>query len=405
MRPSAALMLMASVFAVTTGYGVVLPVLPFLLEHQLANPGAATVSRHTGMLSGAYMLALFVAAPLWGRLSDRIGRRLPLLLGLAGYVSALMMFTLSRELWLDYAARGLAGIFAAAVLPVALAYVGDTPPGAGRARAFAWLNTAALLGFLAGPLLGGWLATIGDPAQTDAHALRATALRAPFLVSALLGAFVWSASYLGLPKTRPHRSPRSVREGEGREAGAVPPMRLFALSFLVTLGLGSFEVALALRGRQVLGLGPADIALLFAVCMLLMIAVQGLIFTRDFAAIPARLTAPPTFAAMALGVLFLALAAKPVVVAILVGVIGAASGLLIPLIAYWVSLDAGAAQGVGQGKQIASASFGQALGSGAAGILAGVGAGLPFWVTGALLLVGSAIALTLADGARAYRAS
>jgi len=78
---------MLAMFAVALGYSVVLPVLPFLVERLLGAADPAAASRHTGLLTGAYTLALFLFAPLWGRLSDRHGRRRVLLLGLGGFAS------------------------------------------------------------------------------------------------------------------------------------------------------------------------------------------------------------------------------------------------------------------------------------------------------------------------------
>lgn len=64
--------LMASVFTVSIGYGVVLPLLPYLIERLLGTDSdAAQVSRSTGLLTGLYTLALFLFAPVWGHLSDR----------------------------------------------------------------------------------------------------------------------------------------------------------------------------------------------------------------------------------------------------------------------------------------------------------------------------------------------
>lgn len=85
------------------------------------------------MTAAIYMLALFVGAPLWGRVSDRVGRRPVTLLGLAGCVVALASFGLATNLWQAYLARGLGGALVSAVLPVALAYISDTsvPEGVG----------------------------------------------------------------------------------------------------------------------------------------------------------------------------------------------------------------------------------------------------------------------------------
>ena len=78
--------LMLSVYTVAMGYGIVLPLLPYVIERLLGASGdAAQVSRATGLLTAFYTLALFLFAPLWGRLSDRYGRRFILLVGLLGF--------------------------------------------------------------------------------------------------------------------------------------------------------------------------------------------------------------------------------------------------------------------------------------------------------------------------------
>jgi len=119
------LLLMGSVFAVYVGYGIVLPVLPFLLQRLLGDGAHASVAWHTGAIAGVYMLGLFLFAPLWGRVSDRWGRRPVILLGLGGCVAALTLFGAADRLWLAYLARGLGGVLVSAVLPVTLAYVSD----------------------------------------------------------------------------------------------------------------------------------------------------------------------------------------------------------------------------------------------------------------------------------------
>ena len=74
--------LMLAVFVVSIGYGVVLPLLPYLIERlQGGGIQVAQVSRHTGLLTAIYTLCLFLFSPLWGRLSDRRGARGVLLLG------------------------------------------------------------------------------------------------------------------------------------------------------------------------------------------------------------------------------------------------------------------------------------------------------------------------------------
>src|SRR3990172_9225374 len=118
--------LIASVFVVALGYGVALPMLPFFLEGLLADSSQLSVSWHVGIITSIYLFAMFLFAPLWGRLSDKVGRRPVILVGLGGFIVMLGMFALSRELWFAYASRLLAGLFASSVLPVASAYIADT---------------------------------------------------------------------------------------------------------------------------------------------------------------------------------------------------------------------------------------------------------------------------------------
>ena len=148
--------LMLSVFTVSMGYGVVLPLLPYLIE-RLLGTGADTVqvSRSTGLLTGLYTLSLFLFAPAWGHLSDRFGRRIVLLIGLVGFNATMLIFAFIENLSAVYAERFLSGIFAAAVTPGALATIGDlATTEEARARRLTFVSLAGISGFLLGPMLG-----------------------------------------------------------------------------------------------------------------------------------------------------------------------------------------------------------------------------------------------------------
>jgi MFS family permease len=148
--------LMLAVFTVSVGFGVVLPLLPYLIERLLgAGVTAAQVARHTGLLTAVYTLPLFLFAPLWGRLSDRRGPRGVLLVGLLGFGVTMLVFSMVEKLAAVYAERFLSGMFAAAVTPVAAAVVGSfTTTEQGRARRLAFISMAGITGFLLGPMLG-----------------------------------------------------------------------------------------------------------------------------------------------------------------------------------------------------------------------------------------------------------
>lgn len=360
-----------AVFVVSVAYAIVLPVLPFMLARDLGEGARTAQAWHTGLLTSVYMLTLFLAAPIWGRVSDRIGRRSVVVLGFAGLSVALWMFAFGSGLALAYTARALAGVFAGAILPAVYAYVSDTVDGTARAQAFAQLSVAAALGFLLGPGVSGWLASIAT-SFVDPLAL-------PFYAGAVLSATVALAAHRSFA-----RADSRTRAPAG--AGPAPSLyRLLVLSALVMLGIGSFEVALVLTGQQVLRLGPREIGFLFAECSLVMVLVQLFVLGPLIQRGGAQRLIAPALVAMAVGLVLLPFGQDYRVLLLATALIAAASGLLIPALAYLVSLAAGAAQGAALGRETAAASLGQAIGSAAAGWLFALFVEAPFWIAAGLL--------------------
>lgn len=383
-------LLMAAVFAVYVGYGIALPLLPFLLENLLGDGARFSVTWHTGMIAAVYMFALFVGAPLWGWVSDCIGRRPVILVGLGGCVLALASFGLATNLWIAYLVRGLGGALASAVLPVALAYVSDTTLPEARARRFAWMTAATTLGFLTGPLFGGWLTDI--PAGVSAEEAAVGSFAIPFLTAATGGAVIWLAVWRWLPGLSRSSSAATVQH-DSHQRGAVHVLLLLAL--LGMFGLGVFEVAIALQGQRVLGLDPLRIGLLFMECSLVMVVVQVLVFSPLARRVGFGFIIVPAFLAMAAGVGLVPSVVTLGWLMLLVGVFAAGAGILIPMLAYRVSLNAGPASGAALGKQTAAASLGQGLGSATAGWLYGIAIVAPFWLTAAVLLAGALVGLAV----------
>ena len=149
--------LLACLFVVMIGFGITLPVLPFYVERLALAEGATrqSVVIHVGLLTGIYALMQLIFAPVWGRWSDRIGRRPLILIGIGGYVIAQVLFGLATSLGLLYTTRILGGILSSATLPVSAAYVADLTTDKERSRGMAWLSTAVSLGSVVGPALGG----------------------------------------------------------------------------------------------------------------------------------------------------------------------------------------------------------------------------------------------------------
>lgn len=381
-RPATRLALpLAAVFTVAAGYGVVMPVLPFILARLPDEMGQDAIAWHTGGLTGVYMLALLLFAPVWGFVSDRTGRRAAMLIGLAAFSVAILLFGFARDMTIIYGSRALAGISAAAVLPLVLARVGDLDTPELRARGFAWLSAASALGFLFGPALSGWLAAVD--------------LVAPFFAVAIMGGMVWLAVCAGFDD----RSGAGSGSAKGPHGVAPPLPGLIVLSLLTMFGLGSFEVALTLQGQQALNLPPTKVSLMFVECSLVMILVQAFVFLPLIKRFGGLLLAW-AFLVMAAGSALLPYSTNYYLLLLGVAMIAGASGILIPALAYLVSFAAGVRQGAALGVQTAAASLGQAAGSFAAGWLFGLFAAAPFWAAAAVLGFGVVVALRTTGASR-----
>ena len=139
------------------GFMIVLPLLPFYALKLNASPETI------GQLIASYSIAQLVAAPIWGRVSDRYGRRPALLIGLSASAAAYLVFGLASSVWLLFLSRLVQGA-GGGTTGVAQAYVADTVDPADRARALGWLSAATSAGVMVGPAIGSSAAHFGQAA-------------------------------------------------------------------------------------------------------------------------------------------------------------------------------------------------------------------------------------------------
>jgi multidrug resistance protein len=244
------------------GFGMVVPLLPLYAERYGAS------ARAIAWLLAIYSLMQFVFAPLWGRLSDRVGRRPVLLTSIAGNVVALVLFASAPSyVWL-LAARLVAGVCTANIA-VAHAYVADITAPHERARGMGLVGAAFALGFVLGPFFGGELSSSRWGAA------------APAWVAAGLGALNWILAYVRLPESLTVRQPTArpaVSWWRQRLQVVVerPASRpLYALGFAQILGFALMEMALVLFVQRRLGFDAARCGRLFAFVGLVLSVVQG----------------------------------------------------------------------------------------------------------------------------------
>ena len=394
--PSTMLSLMLSVFTVSMGYGIILPQLPYVIERLLGASGdAVRVSSATGLLTGIYTLSLFLFATFWGHLSDRLGRRLILLIGLIGFSATMLTFAFVENLSAVYAERFLSGMFAAAVTPVALAAIGDLAATEEvRARRLTFVSLAGISGFLLGPMLGVFLTRRGPNWIAFLNAVGS--LKVPLAATAILSLL----AAVGVCFTVAGRRPAEVAGHNILPAvkpAARPVPKLLTISFIVSAGVGVFEVGLALRGKQELGLTQYQIASMFTLCSLVMFIVQALVFSPWIKPETTRWFIAPALIVLAVGLFLVPRASNFMLMLFVIGAVAASAGILSPIITYWISSTAGKAQGAELGKQTAAASVGAAIGSAAGGFLFNV-AGLPgasFLLVTALTALGVLLSLGL----------
>ena len=163
------------------GFMIVLPLLPFYALKLNASPEIV------GQMIASYSIAQLIAAPLWGRVSDRYGRRPALLIGLSASAVAYVVFGLADSIWLLYLSRVVQGA-GGGTTGVAQAYVADTVAPGNRARALGWLSAATSAGVMVGPAIG----------SSAAHFGRA----APGLIAAMLCIINVIFAWLWLPESR-----------------------------------------------------------------------------------------------------------------------------------------------------------------------------------------------------------
>jgi MFS family permease len=346
------------------------------------------VSTATGLLTGLYTLSLFLFAPVWGRLSDRYGRRAILLVGLIGFSATMATFAFIENLTAVYAERFLSGMFAAAVTPVALAAIADlATTEAARGRRLTLVSLAGISGFLLGPTLGVFLA------RNTAGLLRtvgaAGSLALPLAGTAALALLVAIAAAVTVPGTKGIETASGRRQATQQPGSWLVPT-LLLVSFAVSAGVGVFEVGLALRGKQELALSQYQIALMFTECSLVMFVVQAIVFSPWVRPETTRWLISPALAVLAAALVFVPRASDFTLMLLVIGAVAASAGILSPILTYWISNKAGENQGRELGKQTAASSLGAAVGSAAGGMLFDVP-----WLPGASFLLVTALIIVV----------
>ncbi len=258
MRRQASLgILFLVVFVDLLGFGMVIPVMPIYAEQLGASEAA------TGWLSTGYSLMQFVFAPIWGRISDRVGRRPVLLLSIAMTAVAFLLYGVAASFAILLVSRLFAGA-ATANIAIAQAYVADVTPPEGRAKGMGVIGAAFGLGFVFGPAVGALLA--------------GWSLAAPGFAAAALSAVNLVAAFVLLPEPAQHVAAARSR---GRVEALVEELRkpgirrILFIYLVVTLAFSAMEATFAFLAQRHFSLTTRQVGWVFAYIGVIVAAVQG----------------------------------------------------------------------------------------------------------------------------------
>jgi DHA1 family multidrug resistance protein-like MFS transporter len=365
---------------VMLGFGMVIPIFPFYIE-ELGAGGS-----ELGLLVATAALLEFLFAPVWGGVSDRVGRKPVLMLGMLGYGLSSLLLGLSTELWMLFASRALSGILSSATLATALAYIGDSTSEEDRGGGMGILGAAMALGIILGPGFGGWLA--GDSLST------------PFFIAAGMSLVSLLLILLLLPESLPAEA-RQQAEGKVSTVNIGALWRALlspigVLLFMVSLfsfALTNFEAVFGLYALEKFGYGPERVG-----AILMVVAIVSTVGKAAFTG-PAtkRWGEASVIKASALagsvGFAVLLLANTYVTILLATGFFILSKTLLRPAAFSLISKRATGGQGVAMGLSNSFMSLGRIAGPIWAGFIFDVNVDYPYLSGSAIMFIGFLISL------------
>jgi MFS transporter, DHA1 family, tetracycline resistance protein len=247
------------------GFSMLLPLLPFFIKHF----GASDLA--VGLVASTYSVSQLIAGPLWGNLSDRIGRKSVLIVSQIGATVGWVMLGFAPTIMWVVASRAIEGL-SGGNIGVTQAYIADLVEPAKRGRAFALLGAAFSAGFVFGPALAAWLAT-------------AYGYATPFFVAAGLQALTLLLTIFLLPDSRGGATEEAKNAPTLRDIfvsladKAVAPVLWLRLVFV--LGLYGWFGAMALILNRQLGWGVAATGIVFTIFGLFQVVLQLAVIGRS----------------------------------------------------------------------------------------------------------------------------
>lgn len=255
--------IMVLLLTIFIGFGIIIPVLPEMVQDTGATPF------HLGMLLAVYSAMSFLLSPFWGGLSDRIGRRPVILIGLAGFSISFFLFGMAENnLTLMYVSRIFGGLFSGAATSCAMAYIADITTDEDRTKGMGLAGMSIGFGFIIGPAFGGLLSYFGNAA--------------PFFASSALALLTFLFASVYLPESLPEEKRAGMNQPRPSRWTAFAGVLkyLYILSFIVSFTLAGLESTFQYFQMVKIDATPVQIGMMFAISGVVGAVIQGGVVRR-----------------------------------------------------------------------------------------------------------------------------
>jgi len=366
-----------TLLVVMLGYGMVMPIMPFYIEHFGAG------GTELGWLMSTYSLMQLISAPLWGILSDRYGRKPILSIGVLGYAITLFMFGLAKSFTMLFIARSLSGILSSATMPTAMAYIGDNTPQKEKSKGMGQLGAMVGVGVIVGPLMGGLLST--------------DSLSLPFFIGSGLAFLALLLVIFLLPESHAPKSDTEKQASPTREVYLrvllSPAGILLLLIFIMSFGMTNFQGMIGLYVVDKFAFDTTQVGTIWMLMGGILILAQGGLvgpLTKKFGDLNLIKVG---LLGGAVGFVFVAIAADYITTMLALGFFILTLALIGPALNSYISNFAGESQGTVMGLNSAMNSLGRVVGPLWGGYIYDINIEFPFYSGAATLLLGLLVSL------------
>lgn len=362
-------------FIAMSGIGLVIPVMPQYLET------FGVAGQALGFIIASFAFGQFLFSPLAGDLSDTLGRKKLIMVGLIIFSASQLWFGLATHEWMLYTARFVSGIGGAFLIPATMAFVADITSLEERGKGMGFLGASMSLGFMVGPAIGGFLAKVS--------------LTFPFYMASVAAVIAAVISLIILPdiKNAVSEIPPEPKKRENiltqmKNSVKTPYFMMLIIIFVFTFGIANFQTTFSLYVDHKYNYTPQDIAVVLTVGGFIGVIVQTLVVEKLFKRFGELNVILINLIVAAIAFLLFFVVDGFALVLLVASIFSTATTLIRPAVNTVISKLAGNEQGFAAGMNNAYMSLGSMVGPALAGMFFDININYPF-IVGSIILLGS----------------